>query len=113
MKKVKRIDAITRCKGAIADVLNRKSARINRQVEQAIDMAKDKSQDALEAADEVMNSFGEAAGSQQTSALSERINKYKDKVAEAREWAEVAAILEELKGRLQEEVEVEEEEEKK
>lgn len=106
---MKRIDAITRCKGILSEVLNRKSARILRQVDQAIDMAKDSAEEAREAADEIMNSLGESAESSQTSDLLCKLNAYKDKIAEAKGWDEVVTIFEDLKIKLYEDVQVEEE----
>ena len=110
---MKRIDAISRCKGIIAEVLNRKSARIMRQIDQAIDMAKDKAQECAESADEIMNSFGKYSESSQISALQGRINDYIDKVKEGKDWEETATILEGLTAKLQEDVEVVEDEEGK
>lgn len=110
---MKRIDAITRCKGILAEVLNRKSARITRQVDQAIDMAKDKAQESEETADEIINSFGKYSDSSQTKELQGKINEYIDKQKEALDWEQAAKILEALKVKLQQDVEVVEEEEKK
>lgn len=110
---MRRIDAISRCKGILAEVLNRKSARIMRQVDQAIDMAKDKAQECAESADEIMNSFGKYSDSSQTTVLQGRVNDYIDKVKEASDWEETAKILERLKDKLSEDVEVVLDEEEK
>ena len=110
---MKRIDFISRCKGVLADVLNRKSARIMRQIDQAIDSAKDKAQDCADSAEEIMNSFGKYADAEQTNALQGRINMYIDKMKEGKEWEETATFLAAAKVKLQEEVEVEEEKEEK
>lgn len=110
---MKRIDAITRSKGILSEVLCRKGSRILRQIDQAIDMAKDSAQDEYETADEIMNSFGKYAEASQTDILASKLNNYKDHILEAEEWSRVADIFAALKGKLQEEVEVEEVEDKK
>ena len=105
---MKRIDAITRCKGVLTEMLNRKSSRVMRQVDQAIDAARDNAQAAREKADEIMDSFGCVAESSQTAQLCGKLNQYKDAIIDAKDWDEVADIFEELKKKLQEDVEVEE-----
>lgn len=83
-----------------------------RQVDQAIDMAKDKALECAESAEEVMNSFGKYSESSQTNALQGKINDYIDRMKEAEDWKTATAILEGLKTKLQEDVEVVEEESK-
>ncbi len=106
---MKRIDAITRGKGIISEVLNRRSARVMRQLDQAIDAAKDAAQDHRDAADAVMNSLGESAEGSQTDALMRKFNKYIDEMGEVEAAENTAKILTELKKKLQEEVKVENE----
>lgn len=107
---MKRVNAITRCKGLLAETLDRKANRILRQVNQAIDAAKDKAADLEEKAEEVINSLGSVAGSDQTSALQDKLNKYLDVCNEAEQYKKVVARLEGLKEKLNADVEVVEDE---
>ena len=66
---MKRVNAITRCKGIIAEKLDRKAARILRQVNQALDAAEDELANLSEKEEDLINSLGSVAGSEQTSEL--------------------------------------------
>ena len=105
--KTKIINAITRSLGVLAEVIDRKAARINRGVEQAQADALDNAATCREEAMEIVNGFGAVAGAKDTEALNDSINKYLSKIQEAEDWDAVAKKLENLKGVLQEEVEVE------
>ena len=106
--KTKRINAITKnLGGVLAEVLDRKAARIKRGVEQAQADALDSAANCREEAMEIVNGLGEVAGAKDTPALQCNLNKYLEKVAEAEEWDAVVKRLEALKGILEEEVEIE------
>jgi len=106
--KTKRINAITKnLGGVLAEVLDRKAARIKRGVEQAQADALDNAANCREEAMEVINNLGEVAGAKDTPALQGALNKYLEKVAESEQWDKVSDRLEALKGILEEEVEVE------
>lgn len=106
---MKRIDAITRGKGLISEVLNRRSARVMRQLDQAIDAAKDAAQDHRDAAELIINSFGEAADGSQTDMLCKKFNRYIDEMSDVEVAENTAKILTELKKKLNEDVKVESE----
>ena len=107
---MKRIAAITRCKGVLKAMFDRKGERIIRQVKQAIAMAEDKADLARIQAEQRINDLGSCASYDETSELSDRINAYVATAREANKWDEVAKILKDLEKKLNEEVEVEEEE---
>lgn len=107
---MKRVNAITRCKGILAETLDRKASRILRQVNQAIDAAKDKAADLEEKAEEIINSLGTVAGADDTFALQAKINKYLDTCSEVEGYQEAVKRLEALKEKLNAEVEVVEDE---
>ena len=107
---MKRVNAITKGKAScITDLIDRKAKRIMRAVEQAIDCASDKVDSCKDSAEDIINSFGEYAGSDETMALQSRINTYLDKVAEAEGWADTVKRLKALKDKLNAEVEISEE----
>ena len=107
--KTKRINAITRTLGVLAEVLSRKEQRIYRGIDQAAAAALDYEADAREQAMNIINGLGDVAGAGDTEALKETLNNYVAKVDEADNWAKVAKIIGGLKDILNEEVEVEEE----
>lgn len=107
---MKRVNAITKGKAScITDLIDRKAKRIMRAVEQAIDCASDKADSCKDAAEEIINSFGSVAGSDDTAALQAKINFYLDKVAEAEAWTDNVKRLKTLKEKLNSEVELSEE----
>ena len=105
--KTKRINAITRSLGVLAEVLDRKAARINRGIEQAQADALDNAAACREEALEIVNGLGAVAGARDTEALKDALNKYTAKMQEAEDWDAVAKKFEDLKAVLEEEVEVE------
>ena len=107
---MKRVNAITRCKGVIAEALDRKANRILRQVNQAIDAAKDKVSDLTEKKEELISSLGSVAGADQTSSLQDKLNKYIDLCSETESYEDAVKYLEELKDKLNEEVVITEQE---
>ena len=109
MKKMKRIVAVVKGKaGMITAVLSRKASRITRNVDQAIAWAEDQIEIAKECAESIIDSFGEVADGTHTEECSERIKYYIEKVKEIKEWEDTLAILKGLKVKLDEEVEVKE-----
>lgn len=107
---MKRVNAITKGKAScLTELLDRKAKRIMRAVEQSIDCASDKVDACNDAAEEIINSFGEAAGAEDTSKLQDKINAYIDKVAESERWAKNIERLKALKDKLNAEVEITEE----
>lgn len=107
---MKRVNAITKGKAScITDLIDRKAKRIMRAVEQAIDCASDKVDSCKDAAEEIINGFGEVSGADDTRALQSQINLYLDKVAEAESWADNVKRLKALKEKLNSEVELSEE----
>lgn len=107
---MKRVNAITKGKAScITDLIDRKARRIMRAVEQAIDCASDRVDSCNDAAEEIINGFGNVAGSEDTGALQGKINAYLDKVAEAESWARNVERLKALKDKLNTEVEITEE----
>ena len=105
--KTKRINAITRSLGVLAEVLDRKASRINRGVEQAKDCALDNAATCREEAMEIINGLGEVSGAKDTESLKTKLNLYIKKMQEAEDWDAVAKKFDALKGILEEEVEVE------
>lgn len=105
--KTKRINAITRSLGVLAEVLDRKAARINRGIEQAQADALDNAAACREEALEIVNGLGEVAGAKDTEALKDALNNYTAKMQEAEDWDAIAKKFENLKAVLEEEVEVE------
>ena len=107
---MKLVYAITRGKASsITELLDRKAKRVLRSVDQAIAYAEDKIDECKEAADEIINTFGEVAGGDDTDALQGKFNEYTDKIAESEEWAKQVERLKTLKEKLNSEVELEEE----
>lgn len=98
---MKKINAIVK---GINDASERKANRIIRQVEQAIDMAKDSAQDAKDHAEEIMSSLGQYGEASQTASLADRLNDYKDSVITAKRWGEVAEVFTDLKSKLLEDI---------
>ena len=109
MKKMKRIVAIVKGKaGMITAVLSRKASRITRNVDQAIAWAEDQIEIAKEDAESIIDSFGGVADGTHTEECSALINNYIERVKEVKEWEDTLAILNNLKAKLDEEVEVKE-----
>lgn len=112
--KLKRIDAIIKGKASfLSGILNRKAARIMRNVESAIAYAEDKIDEITAKGDDILNSLAEVAECDMTQSCSNVINKYVDTVKYQEEWKRTLDILNNLKEKLNETVEVQEEEEKK
>lgn len=103
---MKRINAITRAKGIMASVLDRKAKRLERQVSQAIDAAKDKADELRETADEIINQMGKKTEAGQTAELQLLINTYIGTLNDAEAYDNAVKYLTELKNKLQEDVEV-------
>lgn len=101
---MKRVNFITKNGGVMTEVFDRKAKRIVRQVEQAIDSAKDHASDCKERAEEVMNSLGEVAGSDQTAQLQDKLNDYVEAMSDAENATNTAKILGDLLKRLNEDV---------
>lgn len=101
---MKRVNFITKNGGVMTEVFDRKAKRIVRQVEQAIDSAKDHASDCRERAEEIMNSLGEVAGSDQTAQLQDRLNGYIEAMDCAENAINTAKILEGLLKKLNEDV---------
>ena len=109
MKKMKRIVAVVKGKGSmITAILSRKASRIIRNVDQAIAWAEDQIEVAKEEAEGIIDSFGSVADGTRTAECSGRINDYIEKMKEVMEWEDTLAILNGLKDKLDEEVEVKE-----
>lgn len=108
---MKKIDVILKDKcSLISGLFQRKSARILRNVEQAIAFAEDKVDAFKEKKEEVLKSLAGVADADHTSECSDVINSYIDTVREIRQWQEAVEILNDLKAELLEEVELEPEE---
>lgn len=106
---MKRINAITRSKGIIASVLDRKAKRLERQVCQAIDAAKDKADELRESAEEIINRMGKKTDAEQTHDLQLLLNTYVSTRTSAAAYDDAVKYLTELKEKLQEEVDIIEE----
>ena len=107
---MKRVNAITKGKAScITELLDRRAKRIMRSIEQAIDFASDKIDSCNDAAEEIIKSFGESAGCDDTCELKDKINAYLDKVDEANSWSVTVDRLQVLRNKLNEEVEITEE----
>lgn len=103
---MKRINAITRGKGILASVLDRRAKRLDRQVCQAIDAAKDKADELREKAEELINKMGKKTDAEQTHDLQDLLNSYVNTLNEAELYDKAVEHLTELKEKLQEDVEV-------
>lgn len=110
---MKRVNAITKGKAScITELIDRKAKRIMRGVDQAIDFASDKIDECNDAAEEIINSFANCAGGDDSSKLQSRFNAYADKIAEAERWTKQVERLKGLKDKLNAEVEIEDEDKK-
>lgn len=105
---MKRVNAIVKAVGKITEIFTRRAERILRGVDSAIACAKDNADEAREAAFDLMNSLGEVSSKEDTANLQERLSNYINKMEEAERWDKAAQHLEELKVKLNENVEVEE-----
>ena len=109
---MKRIDVILKGKcSKISGLFQRKSARILRNVDQAIAFAEDQVDAAKERKESILNSLADVADADHTSACADTINEYVEAVTQIKEWEDTVTILEGLKKELNEEVELEPEEE--
>lgn len=107
--KMKFIDFIIKGKGVITEMLNRKSARIMRGIDQAIACAQDNADEAREKAESILESLGDASGSGDTDKLCDKINSYADAVELAAKWEERTRSYQKMKEALEKEVDVVEE----
>lgn len=102
---MKRIDAIAKGKSnQMSSSIERKGARIMRNVEQAIACAEDKVDFLIDKAESLIDSLGDVAEADQTSSCQNAINRYIDTVKELNDWKETKEILGVLKEKLDEEV---------
>lgn len=104
---MKRVNAIVKAVGKITEIFTRRAERILRGVDSAIACAKDNADEAREAAFDLMNSLGEVSSKEDTESLQKRLSNYINKMEEAERWDKAAQHLEELKTKLNEDVEVE------
>lgn len=106
---MKRITAIIKGKvEAIPGVLDRKSNRIIRAVEQARDCALDSAESCKEEAEAIIDGLGEVAGQSDTEKLQEKLNEYANKLMEAEDWERMASKFDQLRLKLTEDVKLEE-----
>jgi len=105
---MKRVNAIVKAVSKITEIFTRRAERILRGVESGIAYAKDNADEAREAAFDIMNSLGEVSSKEDTANLQERLSNYINKMEEAERWDKAAQHLEDLKVKLNENVEVEE-----
>ena len=104
---MKRIYAIVKAKDKISEIFDRKAKRILRGIDSAIACAKDCADEAKEAASDIIDSLGEVSSKDDTAVLQTRLNDYAKKREEADRWEQYAQYFEELKNKLNEEVEIE------
>lgn len=105
--KMKKVDAIVRKKATgTEDAMNRKAQRLMRNVENAIAFAEDKVDECEEGAEKTLSCLGYQYDTTSTSNV---INNYIESVKELNAWKDSLKILKDLKERLSEEVEVEDE----
>lgn len=110
---MKRIDAIVKGAGSlVSNIINRKSQRILRGVEQAIAFAEDKVDYYTDSSEELINSLAEVSGADDSSALASRINKYVENMGARKDWEETVSTLKDLKAKLNAEVKVDKSSEK-
>lgn len=108
---MKRIDVILKGKcSKIAGLFQRKSARLLRNVDQAIAYAEDQVDIAKGKKNSILESLGDVADADQTAECSATINDYVEVVGQIKEWEETVEALKGLKAELNEEVELEPEE---
>lgn len=105
---MKRITAITKCNGVLAEVLDRKANRIKRAVAQMADCAADKAAESEEKAEDILNSLGSVAGAEQTKELQDKLNAYNQAIQDAKDYRNSSENFKELLAKLDEEVTVEE-----
>ena len=104
---MKRIDAIAKGKSnQMSSSIERKGARIMRNVEQAVACAEDKLDYLSDKAESLIDSLGGVAEADQTSSCQNTINRYIDTIKEYNDWKETLEILHELRSKLDEEVEL-------
>lgn len=104
---MKRVNAIVKVAGKITEIFTRKTERILRGVDAAIACAKDNADEAREAAYDCMNSLGEFSSKEDSEKLQNKLNEYASKMEEADRWEVYAKYYEQLKEKLNEDVEVE------
>lgn len=106
---MKRINAIVKAVKGLTEFFQRKAARVIRAVENAQASALDHADACKEEAEEIINKFGDCAeGSEESrNKLQELLNNYAAKREEADRWTRYAGYFDELKEKLNEEVEIE------
>ena len=103
---MKRITHVVNPKGVRSDALTRCEDRIRRQVDQAIASAEDNAAEANDAAESIIDGLGTSSGKEDTGKLQDRINKYLALREEAWGWNRQVKFLNELKTKLDEEVDI-------
>ena len=103
---MKRISHIVNPQGIRSESLTRREDRIRRQVDQAIDMTKDKAAEADEKADQVIDTLGKTSGIDQTSDLQKTLQSYLQFREEGWQWKRQTEFLEELKVALDKDVDI-------
>ena len=107
---MKRIDAIAKGKSTqMSSSIERKGARIMRNVEQAISYAEDRVEYLEDKAEGLIDSLGNYAEAEQTASCQSTINRYVDTTKELLDWRETLNALNSLKKKLGEEVQIVEE----
>ena len=107
---MKRVDAIAMGKAQkTTESIERKSKRIMRGVEQAIDYARDKIEVLEDRLDSFVNSLGDVASAEDTTGLQNKINNYAVVLHELEEWEAQLNRLIQLRETLLVEVDVKEE----
>lgn len=107
---MKRIEAIAKGKSSqMSSSIERKAARILRNVEQSIAFAEDKVDELNDRIESIIDSLGEVAEADQTPNCQRAINNYIDTVKQYRDWKETTEILNGLKAALDKEVKLVEE----
>lgn len=104
---MRRIDAITRCKDVLAEVLNRKSARILRIIDEHIDSAKASAHEYQDQAEDLMYSLGSYASTEQAGNLDDKLSEYSGLIEKAEDRKREAERFIALKEKLLEEVQEE------
>ena len=107
---MKRVDAIAMGKAQkTTESIERKSKRIMRAVEQAIDYSRDKIDATDDKLNTLMDSLGEVSTADGTSGLQTRINRYAEVLSEQEAWEEQLNRLLNLKENLLADVDIKEE----
>lgn len=104
---MKRVNAIVKAVGKITEIFTRRAERILRGVDSAIACAKDNADECRESAYDLMVSMGDASSKEDSVKLQDIISDYAAKMEEAERWDKYVKYFEELKVKLNEEIEVE------